>query len=313
MLKKRMERKKITIVGAGRVGSTAAFLCFVKELGDIVLWNRTAKTAKGIALDIMESGPLFGTDSKIIGTGDYKLSKNSDVVVITAGAQRKVGMSRDDLLDLNGKIVKDIVKNIIRYNKNAVLIVVTNPLDAMVYLAKKISGFKKNKVVGMAGILDTSRFKSFIAKQLNVGVDDVHALVLGSHGDSMVPLVRHTSVRRIPLTELMKKGKINELIKRTRNAGAEVIKLQGSSAYYSTGASIAEMVEVIVKDKKRVLPCSAYLNGEYGVNGIFMGVPVKLGSNGVEKVIEVKLSNQEEKEFLKSSRHVKELIGKLKI
>jgi len=303
-----MERKKITIVGAGRVGSTTAFLCFTRELGDVVLWNRTSKTAKGIALDIMESGPLFNTDSRIIGTNDYKKTKNSDVIIITAGAQRGKGMTREDLLELNGKIVKDVVKKVTRYSKNAILIVVSNPLDFMVHIAKEVSGFKKNKVIGMAGILDTSRFKSFIAKQLKVSVKDVHTLVLGSHGDSMVPLSDYTSVRGVPLSKLMRKSKINELIKRTKNAGAEIINLEGSSAFYSTGAAVTEMVEAIVKDKKRVLPCAAYLNGEYGVKGVFMGVPVKIGANGIEKIIDVKLSEQERKIFMKSANHVKSLI-----
>jgi len=308
-----MKRKKITIVGAGRVGSTAAFLTYFKELGDIVLWNRTQKTAKGIALDIMESGPVLGSDSNIIGTSDYKKTKGSDVIVITAGAQRKAGMSRDDLLNLNGKIVKEVTKKIVKYNKNAILIVVSNPLDAMVYLAKQVSGFKKNKIMGMAGILDSARFKSFIAKELKVSVEDVNTLVLGSHGDSMIPLLSHTSVKGNPLSKLMNKSKINQLIKRTRNAGAEIIKLQSSSAYYSTGACIVDMIEAILKDKKRIFPCAAYLNGEYGVKGIFMGVPVKLGSSGIEKVIQVKLTKQESNDFMKSAKYVKELVGKLNV
>lgn len=304
---------KITIVGAGKVGSTAAFLCYIKELGEVVLWNRTQRTAKGIALDIMESGPLFGTDSKIIGTSDYKKTKDSDIVVITAGAPRKEGMNRDDLLNSNGKIIKDITKKIVRYSKNCILIVVTNPLDAMVYVAKEVSGFNKNKVIGMAGVLDTSRFKSFLAKDLKVSVKDVNAVVLGGHGNSMVPVVSKCSVNGKPLNELMKSKKIREIVKKTRNAGADIIKLEESSAFISPGASIVEMVEAIVKDKRRVLPCAAYLNGEYGVRGIFMGVPVVLGSNGIEKIVELRLEKKEKKEFIKSANHIKELIESLKI
>jgi len=249
---------KITICGAGRVGSIVAFECFRRELGNIVLYNRTAKTAKGIALDIQESGPLLDTDVKITGTGDFRQTKNSDVVVITAGAQRKEGMSRADVLDTNAKIVREITKNIAIHSKNAVIIVVSNPLDAMVFLVKKISKFPKNRVVGMAGMLDTSRFKSFIADELRMSVEDVHTLVLGSHGDFMVPLPGHTSVNGVPLQELMPKNKINQLIRHTRKAGAEIISLENSSAFFSPGVSVAEMVESIVKDKKRVMHVQIY-------------------------------------------------------
>jgi len=308
-----MERQKITIVGAGRVGSSTALWCTLKELGDIVLWNRTQKTAKGLALDLMETNPILNSDIKIIGTNDFKKTKNSDIIVITAGAQRKKGMSRDDLLNLNGKIIKDITKKITRYNKNSILIIVSNPLDAMTYIAKKYSKYSRKRIMGMAGILDSSRFRSFIANKLNVSVEDVNALVLGGHGDSMLPLPRHASVNGVPLIELMKKTTINKLIKRTRQAGAEIIKLEQSSAFYSPSASVTEMIESIIKDKKRVLPCAAYLNGEYGVKGIFMGVPVILGSNGIEKIIELKLNKQEKKSFLKSANHIKKLISNLSI
>jgi len=304
--------KKITIVGAGRVGSTAAFWCFSKELGNIVLWNRTKGTAEGIALDITESSPLVESDVSIIGTNDFKKTKNSDVIVITAGAQRKAGMNRDDLLETNLKIVRSIVKNIKKYNKKSIIIVVTNPLDAMTYATLKESRFKRNKVMGMAGILDSSRFKSFVAKELNVGVEDVNALVLGGHGDTMIPLISHANVNSIPLTELLSKSKINKLVNRTKNAGAEIIKLEKSSAYYSTGISISEMIEAIVKDKRRILPCAAYLNGEYGVKGIFMGVPVILGKNGIEKIIQLKLSKDEKNKFRESANHIKKLIKKVK-
>jgi len=304
-------RKKITICGVGRVGSTAALLCFQRELGDIVLWNRTASTAKGIALDIQESGPLLNADVKIIGTNDYKKTKDSDVIVITAGAQRKKGMSREDLLGLNAEIVGSIAKNVSKYSKDAVLIVVSNPLDAMVYVAKKASKFKKSKVIGMAGILDTSRFKSFIAAELKISVEDVHTLVLGSHGDSMVPLAEHTSVKGIPLKELMPVKKIKKLIQRTRDAGAEIITLEKSSAFFSPGASVAKLVESIIRDKKRVMPCSAFLQGEYGIKGIFMGVPVKVGAKGIEKIIQVRLSRQEKAKFKKSAQAVQQMVKKL--
>jgi len=302
---------KITICGAGRVGSVVAFECFRKELGDIVLWNRTASTAKGIALDIQESGPLLQTDASIIGTNDYRKTKNSTIIIITAGAQRKAGMSRDDLTGLNSKIVGDIVKNVIKYSKKAILIIVSNPLDAMVYIAKKISKFPKQRLIGMAGVLDTSRYKSFIAQELQVSVEDIHAMVLGSHGDSMVPLPRHTSIKGIPLTECMSKAKINKIIKRTRVAGAEIIRLEESSAFFSPGISAAEIAEAIIKDKKRVLPCSAYLTGEYGVKGIFMGVPCVIGKKGVEKILKIRLNTQEKAAFMKSAKAVKKVVSQL--
>lgn len=307
-----VNRKKISIVGAGRVGSTAALWCFVKELGDVVLWNRTAGVAQGIALDMMEAGPLFGSDADITGTDDFRATKDSDVVVIAAGGQRAEGMSRDDLLLQNGKIVHDVTRNIIKYNEDAVIVVVTNPLDAMVYVAKHAGNLAKNKVVGMAGILDSSRFKSFIAKELKMSVRDVNALVLGSHGDEMIPLPAHTSVNGIPLKELLSQSVINKLINRTKNAGAEVIRLEQSSAFYSPGASVVEIIESIIKDKGRVLPCSAYLTGEYGIKNVCMGVPVRLGSEGIEEVVEVKLTPQEKKQFMINVKNVQHLIQILK-
>lgn len=304
-------RKKITIVGAGKVGSTAAFLCFTKELGNIVIWNRTSKIAKGIALDISESAPITDSDVSIIGTNDYKKTRGSDVIVITAGAQRKKGMSRDDLLELNVRIVKDIVKKIVKHNKKAIIICVTNPLDAIAFTTLKVSKFNKKRVIGMAGILDSSRFRSFIAKELKVGVEDVNAMVLGGHGDSMIPLISHANLNGIPLTTLLPKKKINKLVQRTRGAGAEIIKLEKSSAYYSTGYAITEMVESIVKNKRRIFPCSAFLNGEYNTKGIYMGVPVILGENGIEKIIKLKLSPDEKKQFKKSASHVQGLVKKI--
>lgn len=306
------DHKKITIAGAGRVGSMTALWCFLKELGDVVLWNRTADTAKGIALDILEASPLLESDVNFVGTNTFSSTKNSDVVVITAGAQRTEGMSREDLLLTNARIVRDIVKNVAKYNKDAVLMVVSNPLDAMVHVAKAASTYPRTRVVGMAGILDSSRFKNFIAKELRVGVEEVSALVLGSHGDAMIPLPQHASVNGIPLTELLPKRTIHRLVERTRNAGAEVIQLEKSSAFFSPSASATEMIESVVKDKKRVLPCAAYLNGEYGVKGIFMGVPVKLGARGVEEILEVKLTLEEKKQFLAAAQGVRNLVAQLR-
>jgi len=300
------------IVEAGRVGSTTAFWCFVKELGNIVLWNRTGEVAKGIALDISESAPLVDSDVTITGTDDYEKTKNSDVVVITAGAQRKAGMTRDDLLEVNLHIVRDVVKNIMKYNKDCIIIVVSNPLDAMTYATLKQSKLPKSNVVGMAGILDSSRFRSFVAKKLKVGVEDVNALVLGGHGDNMIPLTSHANVNGVPLTELLSKKDIDAIVERTKQAGAEIIKLEKSSAYYSTGISISEMVETIVKDKRRILPCAAYLNGEYGIHGVFMGVPVILGDEGVEKIVQLKLNKEEKNKFIKSAHFVKKLVEKVK-
>jgi len=303
-----MPRRKITICGAGRVGSTAAVMLAEQQLGNITIWNRTAGTAKGLALDIQESSPLKHFDLKINGTGEYKQTKNSDVIIITAGAQRKAGMSRADLVTLNGKIVSSIAKNTIKYSKNAIFIIVTNPLDVMTYQTLKITKLPKNRVIGMAGILDSSRYKSFIAKKLNVSVDDVHGMVLGGHGDAMVPLPAHTSVNGIPITEIMKKADLNKIIKRTQNAGAEIIKLEKSSAFYSPAASITKIVESILLDKKRVLPCSAYLTGQYNQKNICMGVPVKIGAKGIEKIYELKLTPKEKSDFKKSAEATRKII-----
>ena len=300
-------RAKVSVMGAGRVGATTAQLLAYKELGDIVLWNRTADTAKGIALDISESAPIEGFDSKVVGTGDYADIKDSDIVVLTAGAQRKEGMSRDDLLKTNAGIVKELCQKVQQHAPNSKLIVLTNPLDSMVYLAKKVTGFDRTRVVGMAGILDSSRFREFIAQELGVSVDSVYAMVLGSHGDAMVPLPGHSSVNGIPITGLIQKEKLDSIIERTRNAGAEVIKLEASSAFYAPASSLVMMIEAMLKDKRVVLPCAAYLNGEYGINGIFMGVPVVLGKNGVEKVIELELTDEERERLNGSAEKVRAL------
>jgi malate dehydrogenase len=301
-------RKKVSIIGAGRVGATTAQLIAYKEICDVVLLNRTPGTAQGIALDIKESAPLEGFDTDIMGTGDYRDIKDSEIVVLTAGVPRKEGMSRDDLLKVNAEIVKLACKQIKKYAPKSKLIVLTNPLDSMVYLAKKVIGFPKERVIGMAGILDSSRFKTFISMELKVSVKSIDAMVLGSHGDFMVPLPRHSTVDGVPIAQLMENSKIKAIIQRTKDGGAEIIKLEkDSSAFYAPASSLVAMVESILKDKKEVLPCAAYLEGEYGIKGIFMGVPVILGTNGMEKVIELELTKKEKEELLASASKVKKL------
>ena len=303
-----MPRPKISIIGAGNVGATAAHWIASKELGDVVLLDIVEGMPQGKALDLLESAPVEGVDVDIKGTNNYEDTKNSDIVVITSGVARKPGMSRDDLISINTKIVKEVTQNVAKYSPNSIIIVVTNPLDAMVYVASKISNFPKNKVIGMAGILDSTRFRTFIAKELDVSVEDVNAMVLGGHGDTMVPLPRYSTVNGIPITELMESDKIMELVKRTRDGGAEIVNLlKTGSAYYAPSAAVAEMVESILKDKKRILPCAAYCDSEYGVGGYFVGVPVKLGRNGVEKVIELQLTDEEKEMFAKAVEHVKNL------
>lgn len=295
------KRKKITVVGAGFVGSTAAHWAAAKELGDVVLVDVNEGAAKGKALDLFEASPVEGFDSRVIGTSDYAMTKDSDVVIITAGIPRKPGMSRDDLLSTNAKIMKSVCENIKQTSPNSVVIVVSNPLDAMAFVAKETLGFPKNRVIGMAGVLDSARFKSFLAEELNVSVKDISAFVLGGHGDTMVPMPRHCSIGGVPLTEMLSQERINALVDRTRNGGAEIVGLlKTGSAYYAPSASAVEMAEAIIKDQQRILPCAALLEGEYGVNGLFVGVLCKLGGNGMEKVIELKL-NEEEKAGLKNS------------
>ncbi len=308
------QRNKITIVGSGNVGATAAHWAVTKELGDVVLIDIVEGIPQGKGLDLFESTPVEGSDCRILGTNDYKDTKDSDVVVITAGLPRKPGMSRDDLLFKNAEIVKQVTESVAKYSPNSVLVIVSNPLDAMTYVAKQVSRFPKNRVVGMAGVLDTARFRTFIAEALSVSVQDVVTLVLGGHGDEMVPFPRLTTVGGVPLTELLPQDKIQKLVDRTRQGGAEIVNLlKTGSAYYAPGASAIDMVESILKDKKRILPCSAYLEGEYGFLGIYLGVPAKLGANGVEKIIELKLTEEEKKVLTKSADAVKELIGKLKL
>lgn len=302
-------RKKVTVVGAGNVGANCALRIAEKELADVVVVDIIEGVPQGKALDLLQSGPVQGYDVTITGANDYEPTANSDIIVLTAGFPRKPGMSRDDLLMANYDIVRPATEQAVKYSPNAIIIVVTNPLDAMCWTAFKVSGFSKNRVVGMAGILDTARFRTFIAKELKVSVENITALVLGGHGDTMVPLVRFTSVSGIPLTELMDQATIDRLVERTRNGGAEIVKyLKTGSAYYAPSAAAIEMAESILKDKKKVLPCAAYLEGEYGINGLFVGVPVKLGSQGVEKVYEVKLTAEESAALKKSAGAVQELV-----
>lgn len=307
-------RKKITIIGSGNVGATAAVWVALKELGDIVLFNRTPGLAKGRALDLMEASPLEGFDLSIVGTDRFEDTKDSDVVVVTAGLPRQPGMSREELLHRNAAIVGDVCARVARSSPQAVLIVVSNPVDAMVHVACKASGLPHHRVIGMAGILDSSRFRTFISLELGVSVEDISALVLGGHGDFMVPLPRHASVSGIPLTDLLPEERIHALIERTRHGGAEILSLQKvSSAYYAPAAAVEQMVEAVVRDKKRILPCVACLQGEYGIEGLFMGVPVLLGGGGVERVLELKLNPSEGAALKKSAEAVRQLVNQLQV
>jgi malate dehydrogenase len=303
---------KITIVGAGNVGATAAHWAVTKELGDVVLLDIIEGLPQGKALDLAESAPLADFDCGLIGTNDYADTADSDVVVITAGIARKPGMSRDDLLHTNAKIVSEVVSRIVHHSPQAYMIVVSNPLDAMVYVAKQVSGWPKQRVMGMAGVLDAARFRYFIAQELGVSVEDVHGFVLGGHGDTMVPVPRYATVTGISITQLLSAEQIARLVQRTRDGGAEIVNyLKQGSAFYAPGASIIQMVEAIVKNKKRILPVAAYLEGEYGLHDIYVGVPVLLGAEGVEKVIEVELTAEEHAALQRSAAAVEELIQAL--
>jgi malate dehydrogenase len=302
-------RKKVTIVGAGHVGASCAVCLAGKGLADITVVDVLDGIPQGKSLDILQSGAVEGADVSVVGANDYETTANSDIVVFTAGFPRKPGMSRDDLLWANYDIVKNTVEQAVKHSPDAILIVVANPLDAMCHVAHKISGFPKHRVMGMAGILDTARFRTFIARELDVSVEDVTAPVLGGHGDTMVPLVRYTSVAGIPLSDLLDAETIQRLVKRTRDGGAEIVKyLKTGSAYYAPAAATVQMIQAILLDKKRVLPCSAYLEGEYGINGLFVGVPVKLCAKGIEKIIEIKLTEEEAAALQKSASAVKELV-----
>ncbi|HWQ36889.1 MAG TPA: malate dehydrogenase [Blastocatellia bacterium] len=309
-----MARKKITVVGAGNVGATTAHWLVSKELGDVVLVDIIEGMPQGKALDLAQAGPIEGYDSRLIGTNGYRETAGSDVVVITSGIARKPGMSRDDLLNTNAGIVASVTEEIARHSPNAIIIVVSNPLDAMAQVAWKKSGFPKNRVMGMAGILDSARMRTFLAEALNVSVENVSAFVLGGHGDTMVPLPRYSTCGGIPVTELLPKDVIDQIVTRTANGGAEIVSLlKTGSAYYAPSAAAVEMVEAILKDKKKILPCAAYLEGEYGINGLFVGVPVKLGANGIEEIIQINLTTEERAALQKSAAAVQELVDKLKL
>jgi malate dehydrogenase len=306
-------RKKVTVVGAGNVGANTAQKIAAKELADVVLVDVVDGIPQGKGLDMLESAPVEGYDVSIVGANSYEQTAGSDIVVITAGFPRKPGMSRDDLLLANYEVVKSATEQAVHYSPNAILVLVTNPLDAMCWTAFKVSGFPRHRVIGMAGVLDSARFRTFIAEELNVSFENVTAMVLGGHGDTMVPLVRLTNVSGIPLSELADQATIDRLVQRTRDGGAEIVKfLKTGSAYYAPAASTVEMVESILKDKKKVLPCAAYLDGEYGIHGLFVGVPVKLGAKGIEHIYPIKLTNDEAADLKKSADTVKELIEVIK-
>ncbi|HSP34123.1 MAG TPA: malate dehydrogenase [Thermoanaerobaculia bacterium] len=305
-------KTKVTVVGGGNVGATVAQGIAAKELADVVLVDIIEGVPQGKTLDLMETAPVEKYDSILRGSNGYDGTENSDVVVITAGLPRKPGMSRDDLLWKNEEIVSSVTKEVAKRSPKAVLVVVSNPLDAMCEVARRVSKFPRERILGMAGVLDSARMRCFIAMELGVSVENTHAFVLGGHGDTMVPLPRYSTVAGIPITELISKERIDAIVDRTRNGGAEIVNLLKTSAWYAPGAAAVEMVEAILKDKHKILPCAAYLQGEYGYKGLFVGVPVKLGRNGLEKVIEIKLSSEEKAALDKSAGAVKELVDKLK-
>jgi malate dehydrogenase len=307
-------RNKVTIVGSGNVGATAAHWIAAKELADVVLIDIIEGVPQGKGLDLLQAMPIEKRDARTVGTQDYAQTANSDIVVITAGVPRKPGMSRDDLLNINYNIMKDVVGKVVQYSPNCILIIVSNPLDAMAQTAYKLSKFPRERVIGMAGILDSARFRAFVAQELDVSVENVTAFVLGGHGDTMVPLPRYSTVAGIPITELIPKEKLDKIVQRTRDGGAEIVKyLKTGSAYYAPSAAVAEMVEAIFRDKKKILPCAAYLDGEYGVKGLYVGVPVKLGAKGIEQIIEIKLTAEEQAAFNKSAASVKELCAVINV
>jgi len=305
--------KKVTVVGAGNVGATAAQRLAEKGLCDVVLVDIVEGVPQGKALDLMEAAPVEKHDCKVTGSNSYEATAGSDIVIITAGIPRKPGMSRDDLIGTNAGIVKSVTTQIAKYSPEATLIIVSNPLDAMCHVAYEASGFPKNRVIGMAGVLDSARFRTFISMELNVSVENIHAFVLGGHGDTMVPLPRYSTVAGIPITELMPPDRIDALVNRTANGGAEIVGLlKTGSAFYAPASSAVEMAESILKDRKKILPCAVYLEGEYGYHELFIGVPVKLGAGGVEEIIQIKLTDAEKKALDKSAAAVEELKGVLK-
>jgi len=308
-----MNRKVTVVGGAGNVGATAARCIADKGLADVVVVDIADQKATGVALDILQSCPITGSDSLVIGGADYSQSANSDVVVVTSGVPRKPGMSRDDLLNVNFGIMKAVTEQIVKYSPNCIIVPVANPLDAMCQAVYKLSGFPRERVIGMAGVLDSARMRTFIAMELNVSVENVHAFVLGGHGDTMVPLPRYSTVAGVPITELMSKERVDAICKRTADGGAEITKLVGTSAWYAPGAAAAEMVDCILKDKKKILPCSVFLQGEYGIRNLFVGVPVKLGARGAEQIIQIKLTAEEQAALDKSAAAVKELVEVIKM
>jgi malate dehydrogenase len=309
-----MARPKVTVVGAGNVGATTAQYIVERSLADVVVTDVVEGLPQGKALDLAQAGPVHGYDCALTGANDYAATAGSDVVVITAGLARKPGMSRDDLLFKNAEIVGGVVQEIVKHSPDAILIVVTNPLDAMVQLALRRSGFPKHRVIGMAGVLDSARFRTFIARELQVSVENVTAFVLGGHGDAMVPLPRFSTVAGIPITELLSKDRLDALVQRTANGGAEIVGLlKTGSAFFAPAASATEMVEAILRDKKKILPCAAYLEGEYGIHGLYVGVPVKLGRRGIEQILEIRLTAEEQAALARSAAAVRELTDKLKI
>ena len=306
-------KSKVTVVGAGNVGATAAQRLAEKELADVVLIDVIEGVPQGKSLDLAQAAPVEKHDSRLAGSNTYEASAGSDIVIITAGIPRKPGMSRDDLLATNRGIMRDVTRQVAKYSPETILIVVSNPLDAMCHVAMEESGFPKNRVIGMAGVLESARFRAFIAEELKVSVENVHALVLGGHGDTMVPLPRFSTVAGVPITEMMTPERIDALITRTRSGGAEIVGLlKTGSAYYAPASGAVEMAESILKDKNKILPCAVYLEGEYGISGLFVGVPVKLGKNGVEQILELKLSSEEAKALSKSAASVKELLDAMK-
>jgi len=307
-------RKKVTVVGSGNVGATVAHRLADKQLADVVLIDILEGVPQGKGLDLFESGPIEGYDLKIRGTNDYEDTGNSDLVVMTAGFPRKPGMSRDDLLKANAEIVKGAVEQVVKYSPECILIVVTNPLDAMAQTAFRVSGFPRNRVIGMAGALDTARYRTFIAEALSVSVQNIQGFVLGGHGDLMVPVPRYTTVAGIPVSEMMPKVQLDAIVQRTRNGGAEIVNLlKAGSAYYAPSAAVVEMIDAIFNDRKKILPCSAYLQGEYGIQGLFVGVPVKLGARGIEQIMEIRLTEEERAELERSASAVKELVDVIKM
>ena len=306
--------RKVTVIGSGNVGATAARSLADKELADVVVLDILEGVPQGKALDMLEACPVEGSDARVLGTNDYADTEGSDIVVITAGLARKPGMSRDDLLNKNHQIIKSVTEQVVKYSPDCIIVPVTNPLDAMCQVVYRVSGFPRERVIGMAGILDSARMRTFIAQELNVSVENTHAFVLGGHGDTMVPLPRYSTVAGIPITELMDAATVDAIVARTAAGGAEIVKLLGTgSAYYAPGSSIVEMVEAILKDKKKILPCAAFLQGEYGISDLYVGVPVKLGAAGLEEIIEITLTDDEQAALKKSADAVRDLVGVINV